>query len=77
MNTWVRSWVPLGGEIRGMVIRHGEALTITEHLTVWDGERPAYRPTVHYAYLPTDAAIASLHELRMPQLSDASRGCAS
>jgi homospermidine synthase len=68
MDTWVRSWVPLGGEIRGMVIRHGEALTITEHLTVWDGERPVYRPTVHYAYLPTDAAIASLHELRMNNL---------
>ena len=65
MNTWVRSWVPLGGEIRGMVIRHGEALTITEHLTVWDDDRPVYRPTVHYAYMPTDAALASLHELRM------------
>jgi homospermidine synthase len=65
METWVRSWVPLGGEIRGMVIRHGEALTITEKLTVWDGSRPVYRPTVHYAYLPTDAAIASLLELRM------------
>lgn len=65
MNTWVRSWVPIGGEIRGMVIRHGEALTITEHLTVWDNERPVYRPTVHYAYMPTDAALNSLHELRM------------
>jgi homospermidine synthase len=68
MDTLVRSWVPLGGEIRGMVIRHGEALTITEHLTVWDGARPVYRPTVHYAYLPTDAAIASLYELRMRNL---------
>jgi homospermidine synthase len=68
METWVRSWVPLGGEIRGMVIRHGEALTITEHLTVWDGMRPVYRPTVNYAYLPTDAAIASLYELRMRNL---------
>jgi homospermidine synthase len=65
MQTWVRSWVPLGGEIRGMVIRHGEALTITEHLTVWDDDKPIYRPTVHYAYLPTDAAIASLLELQM------------
>jgi homospermidine synthase len=73
MNTWVRSWVPLGGEIRGMVIRHGEALTITEHLTVWDDDRPVYRPTVHYAYLPTDAAIASLHELRMRNLVMQSR----
>ena len=65
MNTWVRSWVPQGGEIIGMVIRHGEAFTISDHLTVWDGIKPLYRPTVHYAYLPTDAAIASLHELRM------------
>lgn len=67
MNTYVRSWVPLGGEIIGMVVRHGEAFTISDHLTVWDAEsgRPIYRPTVHYAYLPTDAAIASLHELKM------------
>jgi len=73
MNTWVRSWVPLGGDILGMVIRHGEALTITEHLTVSDGDKPVYRPTVHYAYLPTDAAIASLHELRMNNLVMQSR----
>src|SRR5262249_41646857 len=26
---------------------------------------PVYRPTVHYAYCPCDAAIASLHELKM------------
>ncbi len=65
INTWVRSWVPLHGEILGMVVRHGEAFTISDHLTVWDGAKPLYRPTVHYAYLPTDAAIASLHELKM------------
>jgi len=65
MDTYVRSWVPLGGQIEGMVIRHGEAFTISDHLTVWDGDRPRYRPTVHYAYLPTDAAMASLHECRM------------
>ncbi len=65
MNTYVRSWVPLGGEIIGMVVRHGEAFTICDHLTVWDEGKPVYRPTVHYAYLPTDAAIASLHELKM------------
>jgi homospermidine synthase len=65
MNTYVRSWVPLGGEIIGMVVRHGEAFTICDHLTAWEEGRPIYRPTVHYAYLPTDAAIASLHELKM------------
>ena len=64
MNTLVRSWGPTG-EIIGMIIRHGEALTISEHLTVWDGEMPVYRPTVHYAYQPCDAALASLWELKM------------
>ncbi len=65
MKTWVRSWVPCG-EITGMVIRHGEAFTISDHLTVRDDAgRPVYRPTVHYAYCPTDAAIMSVHELEM------------
>ena len=65
METWVRSWVP-AGEIRGMIVRHGEALTISDHLTVWgDDGSPVYRPTVHYAYCPSDAAIASVLELRM------------
>ena len=47
-----------------MVVRHGEAFTISDKLTVWDGERAVYRPTVHYAYCPCDAAVASLNELR-------------
>jgi homospermidine synthase len=63
-RTWVRSWVP-GGDIVGMVIRHGEAFSITEALTVEENGRAAYRPTVHYAYCPADAAVASLHELHM------------
>lgn len=63
MNTWVHSWVPMG-EIIGMVVRHGEAFTLSDYLTVWDEQKPIYRPTVHYAYQPCDAAIASLHELR-------------
>jgi homospermidine synthase len=65
IETWVRSWVPCG-PIIGMVIRHGEAFSISEHLTVHDESgKVIYRPTVHYAYCPTDAAIASLHELKM------------
>lgn len=63
-RTWVRSWVP-SGEIVGMVIRHGEAFSISDRLTVWSGDEALYRPTVHYAYCPCDAAIASLHELHM------------
>jgi homospermidine synthase len=62
--TRVRSWVP-AGEIIGLVVRHGEAFTISDHLTVWDGARPIYRPTVHYAYHPCDAALNSLQELEM------------
>jgi homospermidine synthase len=63
LNTWVRSWVP-GYTIRGMVVRHGEAFTISDKLTVWEDGKAVYRPTVHYAYCPCDAAIASLNELR-------------
>lgn len=63
INTWVRSWVP-SGPIHGMVIRHGESFSISERLTVEERRRPVYRPTVHYAYCPCDAAIASLTELR-------------
>jgi homospermidine synthase len=61
-KTLVRSTVP-SGQIMGMVIRHGEAFTICDHLTVWEGDRAIYRPTVHYAYCPTDAAWASFIEL--------------
>ena len=62
-RTWVRSWVPCG-EIVGMVIRHGEAFSISEYLTVTRNSHAIYRPTVHYAYMPCDAAIASLLELQ-------------
>ena len=64
MNTFVASWVPPNHHVVGMVVRHGEAFSITEKLTVRDGDRTVYRPTVHYAYCPCDCAIASLHELR-------------
>ncbi|MFC1590790.1 saccharopine dehydrogenase C-terminal domain-containing protein, partial [Candidatus Omnitrophota bacterium] len=68
MKTWVRSWVPCG-EITGMVVRHGEAFSISDRLTVWEGGKALYRPTVHYAYCPCDAAINSLRELEMRQFS--------
>ncbi|MBI5378412.1 MAG: homospermidine synthase, partial [Thaumarchaeota archaeon] len=63
MNTWVRSWIP-HHEIVGMVIRHGEAFGISDRWTVWKDEKPIYRPTVHYAYMPCHETIVSLHELR-------------
>lgn len=72
MNTFVRSWVPhptepVGQDIVGMVIRHGEAYTISDYLTVRNDKGEAvYRPTVHYAYCPCDATIASLQEVCFP-----------
>jgi homospermidine synthase len=70
IRTYVYSWVPLGGQIIGHVIRHAEAFTISDYLTVWEDapkeiRRPIYRPTVHYAYMPCDNAILSLYELAM------------
>jgi homospermidine synthase len=69
IRTFVHSWVPAGGPIIGMVVRHAESFTISDYLTVWDdtveGRRATYRPTVHYAYMPCDNAILSLYELTM------------
>lgn len=64
LNTWVRSWVP-SQEIVGMMMPHGETFTLSHALTV-QGKAgdAAYRPTVHYAYLPSNAAMISLHEQR-------------
>src|SRR5262249_21137153 len=53
------------GEIRGMVVRPGAAVTLADHLTVWEGSRPVYRPTVLTAYCPNDDARSSLLELEM------------
>ncbi|EIJ42918.1 homospermidine synthase [Beggiatoa alba B18LD] len=63
MNVWVRSWVP-NYPIHGMVIRHGEAFTLSDYLSVEEQGEVVYRPTVHYAYCPCDNALASLQELR-------------
>ncbi len=64
LDTWVRSWVP-SGEIIGMVIRHGEAFSLSDYLTVWDNYKARYRPSVYYAYCPADYAINSVHEYKM------------
>ena len=75
IDTLVRSWVPIGGPIIGMVVRHGEAFTISDAPDGGQDGEAVYRPTVHYAYLPTDVAMASLHECRMSgyELQDAKR----
>jgi homospermidine synthase len=63
-TTRVRSWTPLEGPYQGFLITHGESISTADYYTVRgkDG-KPAYRPTVHYAYHPCDDAVLSMHEL--------------
>lgn len=61
----LRSWVPLGGQILGLALPHSECVTLSEYLTVEEGGRATYRPTVAFVYLACDDAMASLHEARM------------
>jgi homospermidine synthase len=61
--TQVRTWTPLAGSIHGFLITHGESISLPDYFTLQDGDRVAYRPTVHYAYHPCDDAVLSLHEL--------------
>ncbi|MFZ9060870.1 MAG: homospermidine synthase [Steroidobacteraceae bacterium] len=61
-STRVRTWTPLAGHFHGFLITHGESISISDFLTVREGEKIAYRPTVHYAYHPADNAVLSVHE---------------
>jgi homospermidine synthase len=58
----VRSFTPLAGPYHGFLVTHAEAISIADYLTVFDGELPVYRPTVHYAYRPCDDALLSIDE---------------
>ena len=61
--TRVRTWTPQAGPFHGFLITHGESISISDYFTVKKGEQVVYRPTVHYAYHPSDAAVVSVHEL--------------
>jgi homospermidine synthase len=62
--TRVRSWTPLEGPYHGFLITHAESISIADYLTVREATgEVAYRPTVHYAYHPSDDSVLSLHEL--------------
>ncbi len=60
--TRVRTWTPLAGPIHGFLITHSEAVSISDYYTVIENGKVVYRPTAHYAYHPSDAAVLSLHE---------------
>ncbi len=58
----VRTWTPDYGPFHGYLITHNEAISVSDYLTVREGDKVVYRPTCHYAYHPCDSAIVSLHE---------------
>jgi homospermidine synthase len=61
-TTRVRTWTPKAGPIHGFLITHGESISISDYFTVKKGDELIYRPTVHYAYHPSDSAVLSVHE---------------
>jgi homospermidine synthase len=60
--TRVRTWTPKAGHFHGFLITHSEAISIADYFSVHDGDKVVYRPTVHYAYHPCDAAVLSVLE---------------
>jgi len=62
-STRVRTWTPGEGPFHGFLITHNEAISLADYLTVKEGSSVAYRPTVHYAYHPSDDAVLSVHEI--------------
>src|SRR5580698_10397916 len=60
--TRVRTWTPKSGPMHGFLITHGEAISIADYFSLRKDSQVIYRPTVHYAYHPSDAAVLSLHE---------------
>ncbi|HLN24901.1 MAG TPA: saccharopine dehydrogenase C-terminal domain-containing protein [Patescibacteria group bacterium] len=61
--TQVRTWTPSEGPFHGYLITHSESISIADYFTVKDEDALRFRPTVHYAYHPCNAAVLSLHEL--------------
>ena len=53
----------MAGHFHGFLITHAESISISDYLTIKQGEQIVYRPTVHYAYHPCDDAVLSVHEL--------------
>ena len=62
MSTRVRSWTPVSGPQHAWVITHNESISLADYLSVKKGSRVIYRPTVHYAYHPSDSTVLSMIE---------------
>lgn len=62
-GTFARSWTPSVGGYQGMLITHDEVFSIADYLSLREGQRFAYRPTVMFVYHPCDDAMLSALEL--------------
>ena len=56
-DTRVRSWCPTPGPQRAFLVPHHESVAIADYYTLGPAEHPEYRPTVHYAYRPSNVAL--------------------
>jgi homospermidine synthase len=61
--TFARSWTPSGGGFQGLLMSHDEVFSIGDQLTLRNGAKLAYRPTVMFVYHPCDDAMLSVLEL--------------
>lgn len=62
-RTKVRSWTPTYGPIHGLLVTHAETISLANFLTIKQGKKVVYRPTVHYAYNACPDALVSWIEL--------------
>jgi homospermidine synthase len=62
-GTFARSWTPSVGGYQGMLVTHDEVFSIADYLSVREGERFGYRPTVMFVYHPCDDGMLSALEL--------------
>ena len=61
--TFARSWLPSTGGFQGLLMTHDEVFSIADHLSLRQGARFEYRPTVMFVYHPCDDAMLSALEL--------------
>jgi len=62
-GTFARSWTPSVGGYQGMLVTHDEVFSIADYLSLREGQRFSYRPTVMFVYHPCDDAMLSALEL--------------
>lgn len=61
-TTRVFSWCPGPGAKQGLLIAHYESVSLPDYFSVVESDELVYRPTVHYAYRPSNAALLSLQD---------------